>query len=70
MRVGDLVKPAEHHTVDGRAWDAVGVVVEWDEAVDSATETLPSSGWVRWHAHCDWTMEYADDIEIISEASA
>ena len=63
MKVGDLVVLDTLDSCDVPN-GTVGVIVEWDEA----EETLPASGWVRWHGNFDWSIVYSDQVRVISES--
>ena len=60
MQVGDLVMWNSSLDEGEVTKGTIGVLVEWD------TETLPASGWVRWHNVYSWSMVYEDEVAVIS----
>ena len=64
MKVGDLVKPVSMTKDHWRGQEKVGIVTEVssDTAGDGTKQI-----WVRWFGHSDWSFEYSDGVEIISE---
>jgi len=66
MKVGDLVREIRGQITElgSDEGEKVGVLVEWDVE----EEQLPAAGWVKWHGDFDWSIVYADDIEVISES--
>ena len=69
MKVGDLVKLADvdftHATRDAVDFNRIGLVVECHPTKGSYSGLV--SGWVQWENNRDWDIEYANDLEIISE---
>ena len=65
MKVGDLVRPSRPREC-GAQWrrNRVGVVTEVSaDDVDGV-----SSIFVRWNGNSDWSLEYSDNVEVISES--
>ena len=64
MKVGDLVKPISMTKDHGRGWKTVGIVTEVSSDIaGDGTKQI----WVRWCGHSDWSFEYSDGVEVISE---
>ena len=64
MKVGDLVKPAETRGALS-TWpkNRVGFVTEISaDDVDGVKQIF-----VRWTSDSDWSLEYSDHVEVISE---
>ena len=66
MKVGDLVIPRSDPPnislpTDG---ETVGIVME--VSADTAGDGTKQI-WVRWSAHSDWSFEYSDGVEVVSE---
>ena len=65
MNVGDLVKPTKWDTDHWRNNETVGIVTEVStDADDDGVKQI----FVRWCGHSDWSFEYSDGIEVISES--
>jgi hypothetical protein len=67
MKVGDLVVPVKPDKWNVDHWrnnETVGIVTEVssDTAGDGTKQI-----WVRWCGHSDWSFEYSDGVEVISE---
>ncbi len=65
IKIGDLVKPADTRGMLS-IWpkNKVGLVAEVSaDDVDGVRQIF-----VRWNSDSDWSLEYSDHVEIISEA--
>ena len=65
MNIGDLVRPVSMTTDHWRGQERVGIVTEisTDADGDGVKQIF-----VRWCGHTDWSFEYSDGVEVISEA--
>ena len=67
MKVGDLVKPRKGPDSPADHWrnnETVGVITEVSaDADDDGIKQI----FVRWCGHSDWSFEYSDGVEVISE---
>ena len=64
MKVGDLVKPISMTKDHWRGQEKVGIVTEVSSDIaGDGTKQI----WVRWCGHSDWSFEYSDGVEVISE---
>ena len=68
MKVGDLVVPRKGPDSPADHWrddETVGLVTE--VSADTAGDGTKQI-WVRWFGHSDWSFEYSDGVEVISES--
>ena len=64
MKVGDLVRPVSMTKDHWRGQETVGVITEVSEdANDDGVKQI----FVRWSGHPDWSFEYSDGVEVVSE---
>ncbi len=67
MKVGDLVKPRK--PAKKRKWmrekGSLGIVAE---VIPHADDNGVKQIFVRWFGHSDWSCEYSDLVEVISES--
>jgi hypothetical protein len=65
VQVGDLVKPVSMTKDHWRNNETVGIVAEvsHDAGTFGVTQIF-----VRWFGHSDWSLEYSDGVEVISES--
>ena len=65
MNIGDLVRPVSMTTDHWRGQERVGIVTEisTDADGDGVKQIF-----VRSCGHTDWSFEYSDGVEVISEA--
>jgi len=68
VKVGDLVVPRKGPDSPADHWrnnETVGVVTEVSaDADDDGIKQI----FVRWSGHSDWSFEYSDGVEVISES--
>ena len=68
MKVGDLVIPrkgSDSPTDHWRNGEKLGIVTEVSaDADDDDVKQI----FVRWSSHSDWSFEYSDGVEIVSES--
>ena len=65
MNVGDLVKPVSMTKDHWRGQETMGVITEVSaDADDDGIKQI----FVRWCGHSDWSFEYSDGVEVISES--
>ena len=68
MKVGDLVKPVNGTGLPSDHWrsnETIGIVTEVHAArLVGGIHQI----WVKWSNHSDFSFEYSDGVEIISEA--
>ena len=68
MKVGDLVVPHKGPDSPADHWrddETVGIVTEVSaDADDEGVKQI----FVRWFGHSDWSFEYSDGVEVVSES--
>jgi hypothetical protein len=64
VKVGDLVRPSRPKEC-GAQWrrNRVGVVTEVSADDAGGVKQI----FVRWNGNSDWSLEYSDNVEVISE---
>jgi len=68
MKIGDLVTPLKGPDSPADHWrddETVGIVTEVSaDADDDGVKQI----FVRWFGHSDWSFEYSDGVEVVSES--
>jgi len=67
MKIGDLVKPIKWDMGEWRNNETVGIVTEVSHDADG---NGVNQVFVRWFGHSDWSLEYSDGVEVISERTS